>query len=218
MKLKAALYARVSTREKDKSVETQAMPLRAEAERLGFEVFKEYVDTASAQDIRGRTAWRELLDDAAKKKFRLVMVFRLDRAFRSVKHMHDTLSVWQALGIEFRSVRENFDTDTALGRLMMNLLASMAEFELELIRERVKAGMDRVAAKGTRSGRPIGRPWAKVPVEKLCDAYRRYRSVRAAARTVGCKPATAWDRLKDAGVLDELPPVNGSGRKLGNSA
>ena len=78
--------------------------------------------------------------------------------------------------------------------------------------------MDRAVAKGTRSGRPIGRPWAKVPVEKLCDAYRRYRSVRAAATAVGCNPGTAWDRLKDAGVLDELPPVNGSGRKLGNSA
>ena len=52
-----------------------------------------------------------------------------------------------------------------------------------------------------------GRPRVKVPVDKLSDAYRRYHSVRAAAASVGCAPATAWDRLKDAGVLDKVPPV-----------
>ena len=84
----------------------------------------------------------------------MVVVFKLDRAFRSVKHMHDTLAAWELVGVGFKSYREQFDTSTALGRLLLNLLASLAEFELELIRERVKAGMDRARRQGKRIGRP----------------------------------------------------------------
>ena len=68
--------------------------------------------------------------------------------------MHDTLSTWEIIGVDFQSVRERFDTSTALGRLLLNLLASLAEFELELIRERVKAGMERARRQGHRIGRP----------------------------------------------------------------
>jgi putative DNA-invertase from lambdoid prophage Rac len=82
-----------------------------------------------------------------------VLVFKLDRAFRSVKHMHGTLAAWELVGVSFQSLRERFDTSTALGRLLLNLLASLAEFELELIRERVKAGMDRARKQGKRIGR-----------------------------------------------------------------
>jgi DNA invertase Pin-like site-specific DNA recombinase len=83
-----------------------------------------------------------------------VLVFKLDRAFRSVKHMHDTLAAWELVGVSFQSLREQFDTSTVLGRLLLNLLASLAEFELELIRERVKAGMDRARRQGKKIGRP----------------------------------------------------------------
>ena len=84
----------------------------------------------------------------------MVLVFKLDRAFQSVKHMHDTLAAWDLVGVSFQSLREQFDTSTALGRLLLNLLAALAEFELELIRERVKAGMDRARRQGTKIGRP----------------------------------------------------------------
>lgn len=151
---RVAIYGRISTADKEQNVETQLMPLRDFCTAQGWEVYREYVDAASALDIAHRTAWRELLDDAAKRKFSVVLVFKLDRAFRSVKHMHDTLSTWEALGISFRSVREQFETSTALGRLLMNLLAALAEFELELIRERVKAGMERARRQGKRIGRP----------------------------------------------------------------
>jgi DNA invertase Pin-like site-specific DNA recombinase len=152
--MKVAIYARVSTIDKNQDPETQLMPLRDYCKAQGWEIYKEYIDTASALDIAHRTAWREMLDDAAKKKFSVVLVFKLDRAFRSVKHLHDTLSTWEALGISFRSTREQFETSTALGRLLMNLLAALAEFELELIRERVKAGMERAARQGKKIGRP----------------------------------------------------------------
>ncbi len=151
---RVAVYARVSTSDKVQDPDTQLMPLRDFCLAQGWQVYREYVDRAPANDPIHRTQWRQLLDDAAKRRFSLVLVFKLDRAFRSVKHMHDTLAAWELVSVSFQSLREQFDTSTALGRLLLNLLASLAEFELELIRERVKAGMDRAR----RQGRQIGRP------------------------------------------------------------
>jgi DNA invertase Pin-like site-specific DNA recombinase len=151
---KVALYARVSTSDKDQEPETQLMALRDFVRAQAWETYREYVDQAPANDLAHRTAWRELLDAGAKRRFQVVLVFKLDRAFRSVKHMHDTLSAWEAVGVSFQSVRERFDTSTALGRLLLNLLASLAEFELEMIRERVRAGMERARRQGHRIGRP----------------------------------------------------------------
>jgi len=146
--MRVAIYARVSTSDKDQNTETQLLPLRDFCAAQGWEVYREYVDQAPATDLLRRVQWRQLLDDAAKRRFSVVLVFKLDRAFRSVKHMHDTLSAWELVGVSFKSLREQFDTSTALGRLLLNLLASLAEFELELIRERVKAGMYLISRPG----------------------------------------------------------------------
>ncbi len=151
---RVAAYARVSTSDKDQDPETQLMALRDFCRANDWDVVKEYVDRASARDLAHRKAWRELLDDCAKRKCKVVVVFKLDRAFRSVKDMHDTLAIWELLGVEFRSLREQFDTRSAVGRLLLNMLAAVAEFELEMIRERVKAGMDRARRQGKRIGRP----------------------------------------------------------------
>ena len=152
--MKVAAYARVSTSDKDQDPETQLVALRDHCAAQGWQIFAEYSDEAPATDLLRRHSWRELMDDAARRRFKAVVVFKLDRAFRSVKDMHDTLDAWEKIGVSFRSVREQFDTQTALGRLLLNMLASLAEFELEIIRERVVAGMDRAR----RQGRHIGRP------------------------------------------------------------
>ena len=152
--MRVALYARVSTSDKDQDPETQLMPMRDFCAAQGWEIFAEYVDYASANDQAHRIRWRDLLDHTATRRFSIVLVFKLDRAFRSVKHMHDTLAAWEITKVTFQSIREQFDTSTALGRLLLNLLASLAEFELELIRERVKAGMERARRQGHRIGRP----------------------------------------------------------------
>ena len=151
--MRVTLYARVSTSDKDQDPETQLMALRDYCRANNWEVLGEYVDRASARDLAHRTEWRRLLDDCAKRRCKVV-VFKLDRAFRSVKDMHDTLAMWELVGIEFRSLREQFDTRSAVGRLLLNMLAAVAEFELEMIRERVKAGMDRARRQGKRIGRP----------------------------------------------------------------
>jgi len=197
--MRVALYARVSTADKDQDPETQLMHLRDFCQAQGWEVYKEYVDKASALDVAHRSAWRELLDDAAKRRFKLVLVFKLDRAFRSVKHMHDTLGTWDALGVSFQSLREQFDTSTALGRLLLNLLASLAEFELELIRERVRAGMERARRQGKSIGRPrvTQRRGFNGRYEKMLARLRAGEiSRRRAARELGIGYATL-KRLED---------------------
>ena len=108
--MKIAVYSRVSTSDKDQDTETQLLPLRDFCMAQGWEVTKEYVDYTPANDLARRTAWRDLLDDAAKRRFTVVLVFKLDRAFRSVKHMHDTLAAWEVVAVSFKSLREQFDT------------------------------------------------------------------------------------------------------------
>ena len=87
---RVAAYARVSTSDKDQDPETQLMALRDFCRANDWDVVKEYIDRASARDLAHRKAWRELLDDCAKRRCKVVVVFKLDRAFRSVKDMHDT--------------------------------------------------------------------------------------------------------------------------------
>lgn len=103
-----------------------------------------------ANDTLHRIAWKALTDDAIKHHFDAVLVFKFDRNLRSVEHMHDTLVVWDPLHIGFLNAREGFDTTTALGRLLLNLLASLAEFELEVIR--VTAGMEPAKKEGKALG------------------------------------------------------------------
>ena len=199
--LKVAAYARVSTSDKDQDPETQLLALHDFARGQQWEIVGEYVDHAPANDPLHRIAWRKLLDDAAKRRFQAVLVFKLDRAFRSVKHMHDTLAVWEVQGIGFVSAREGFDTRTALGRLLLNLLASLAEFELEVLSERVKAGMDRARREGKHIGRPpvtardgFAERWAAVRAD--LEAGRISRS--EAARRLDCGYATLLRLLQVA--------------------
>ena len=198
--MRIALYARVSTRDKDQNPETQLLRLRdTVARHPDWLITQEYVDTASANDALHRSAWKALNDDAVRHKFDAVLVFKLDRAFRSVKHMHDTLAVWEPLHIGFLSAQEGFDTTTALGRLLLNLLASLAEFELELIRERVQAGMDRAKKEGKAIGRP---PIGADPVraQALRQAVRAVQmhqlSYRQAAKQAGVSVTTLQKALK----------------------
>ena len=176
--MRFAAYARVSTDDKDQKPETQLIAIRDWAQLNRHDIVREYVDYASARDHNQRDQWRQLLDDAAKKQFKGVIVFKLDRAFRSVRDMHLTLHSWELSEVGFHSVREQFDTTTPLGRLMLNLLGSLAEFELELISERVKAGM--AAAK--RRGKQIGRPTAQVDIEQLNKMIEQRLSIRAMAK------------------------------------
>jgi DNA invertase Pin-like site-specific DNA recombinase len=153
---RVALYARVSTADKDQNPETQLLPLREFAAAQGWQT-TEYVDYASAGDLKGRTAWTAMMDAAAKRKLDLVVVWKLDRAFRSVAHASATVSHLRRWGVGLRSYMEQWlDTSgtNPVGELMFNILTSFAEFEKALIAQRVRAGMARAKAQGIHCGRP----------------------------------------------------------------
>ena len=117
--MKVAIYARVSTRDKDQTPETQLYFLREHATQRGWEMVREYVDQASATDLRGRTAWRELLEQVRKGGIDLVLVLKLDRAFRSAKDTYDGLAYLDNYNVGFVAATQPIDTTTATGKLLL---------------------------------------------------------------------------------------------------
>jgi len=151
--MRIALYARVSTRDKDQNPETQFLPLREYAATRADDTVTEYVDTASATDLKHRTAWQRLLDDARHRKIDVVIVWRMDRAFRSVLHAAQTLESLKQWGVGLKSYQEAWlDTTTPMGEMMYYITIAYAHLEKNIISERVKAGMDRAQRQGKAVG------------------------------------------------------------------
>jgi DNA invertase Pin-like site-specific DNA recombinase len=151
--MRAALYARVSTANNGQDPEVQLRELREYCERRGWQIAGEYVDTMSgAKD--SRPSLDRLMQDAHRRKFDAVAVWKFDRFARSVSHLLRALETFQALGIEFVSLTEGVDTSTPMGKMIFTVLGAVAELERSLIVERVKAGLRNARAKGKRLGRP----------------------------------------------------------------
>jgi len=153
--MRAALYARVSTQEAQ-NPETQLYALRQYAANHGWDIVAEYVDKASARDALRRTEWRKLLAHVRRGGIDVVLVTKIDRAFRSSLDCHNTLEYLRAHRTDFVASTQPIDTTTSMGHLMLGILAAMAEFERDLIRERVIDGMARAKAEGKHIGRPAG--------------------------------------------------------------
>jgi DNA invertase Pin-like site-specific DNA recombinase len=201
--MKAALYARVSTSDRDQNQETQLLPLREFARAQGWEVVGVFTDCASATDLRGRTAWRDTLDLAAKRRVDIIVVWKLDRAFRSVAHMATTVEQLRRWGIGLRSYSEPWlDTSGAspVGDLMLNVLASFAQFERALIAERVRAGMARAKRQGIHVGRPAKLNGNLDALRPAIEAGTLSRS--AAARQLGVTLSAVSRALRKGGPKD----------------
>ncbi len=153
MKIKAGIYARVSTAN-GQSPEMQLRELREYVVRRGWEIAGEYVDAGISGARERRPALDRLLADARRRRFDAVVVWRYDRFARSLRQLVNALEEFRSLGIDFVSLREGVDTSTPNGRLVFGIFASIAEFERELIRDRVRAGLRNARAKGKRLGRP----------------------------------------------------------------
>src|SRR4051794_17607198 len=147
----AALYMRVST--VDQHPETQLHDLRAMAQQRGLHIVNEYTDRISGTRAR-RPGLDELLRDARRGRFQVLLVWASDRIARSVKHFLDVLDELNRLNIEFISFREQLDTGGPLGRAVVIIIGAIAELERSLIVERVRAGMRRAKLEGQRLGRP----------------------------------------------------------------
>jgi DNA invertase Pin-like site-specific DNA recombinase len=146
----AALYMRVSS--VDQHPETQLYDLRALAQQRGFQIVAEYTDKISGTKAR-RPGLGDLLQDARRGRFQVVLVWASDRIARSVRHFLEVLDELNHLGIEFVSFRENLDTSGPLGRAVVIIIGAIAELERNLIIERVRAGMRRARLEGRHIGR-----------------------------------------------------------------
>ena len=153
--MKVCLYARVSTSDKDQDPLTQLLPLREFVKAQSWETYHEYIDHAPATDITHRTAWKELLEDASRKKFDILLVWRMDRAFRSVLDAATTLERLRTWGVGLRSYSEPWlDTTSPFGEALYYITMAYAQLARGILRERVKAGMERARQQGHKIGRP----------------------------------------------------------------
>lgn len=204
--MRIGIYARVSTADKDQDPVTQLLPLREFVSTQGWRTAGEYVDNAGATDLRGRTAWRRLLEDAARRRVDVILVWKFDRAFRSVAHMAQTVEDLRRWKVGLRSYSEPWlDTSgtSPAGDLMLNILASFAQFERALIAERVRAGMARAKKQGKHVGRPrvVNGEW-----DRTRQALERGTLTRAAAaRALGVSQATVYRLLAKNSQQAESP-------------
>ena len=152
--LRVALYARVSTSNGQQDPELQLSELREYAAHRGWEIAEIYTDNGVSGSKDSRPALNRLMADAGQRKFDTVLVWKLDRFGRSLRHLINALAELEARGVAFVSLRDNLDLGTPSGRLMFQIIGAMAEFERALIQERVKAGLRHARSKGKHLGRP----------------------------------------------------------------
>ena len=176
----AAIYVRTSTSDQDGAAQLHALHRAAEAR--GWASVLEFTDIGHSGAKASRPALDALGRAARAGEVRQVMVFALDRLGRSLRDLLLLLDELTAAGCIVISLRESIDLSTPTGRLLVHLIAALAEFERELIRERVRAGIARVKATGrTRSGQPIGRPRRLVDVQAALALRAQGKSWREVA-------------------------------------
>lgn len=161
MKVKrtVAVYVRVSTI--DQSTAMQREDLLRFVEKRGWSVYEIYDEKRSGFTDK-RPEYQRMMAAARKRKFDIVVAWRLDRVFRSVRGLLATIDELTALGIDFVSFSDQIDMTTPSGRLMLTVLGAVGEMERAIILERVKAGVAHAKSKGVRFGRPVTRPDAKI--------------------------------------------------------
>jgi DNA invertase Pin-like site-specific DNA recombinase len=198
--VRAALYGRISTVDKGQDVELQLRDLRRYVEARGWIAHWEYIDAGVSGAKVRRPALEALLDDCRKRRVNVVLVWRLDRLGRSLKHLLMILDELRELGIAFVSYQENLDCTTAAGYLMFQLLGIFAEFERQLIRKRVRAGLANARAKG----KVLGWPRRLVVQETVRELREPGGSLRLIAKTTGVSTSVVRQALERGRGKEEV--------------
>jgi DNA invertase Pin-like site-specific DNA recombinase len=196
---RAALYLRVSTI--DQHPETQLYDLRQLAAQRGFEIVAEYTDRVSGTKAK-RPGLGDLMRDARRGRFDVLLVWASDRIARSTKHFLEVLDELARLNVEFISFREQLDTGGPLGRAVIVIIAVVAELERSLIVERVRAGMRRARLEG----RHIGRRPLNLDREAILSDRQRGQSLGQLAKTHRVSRTTI-QRVLQGGIGKQANPA-----------
>jgi DNA invertase Pin-like site-specific DNA recombinase len=183
MSKRIAIYARVSTSQQ--TCENQLNELRVVADRAGYQIVAEFVDEgiSGSKGRQNRPALDQMLKECTRRRFDLVMCWDISRLGRSVQNLIEIMNELQSLKVDLFFLQQGMDTSTASGRMMFSVFGALAEYERELIRERVLAGQARAKAAGVKFGRP------KTITENTRETVRLLRDqgigIRKIARTLG---------------------------------
>lgn len=186
---RAAIYCRVST--VDQKNESQLYDLRQMATQRGYTIVKEYTDQISGSKSK-RPGLDDLMRDARRGKFDVLLIWRFDRLARSVRHFLEVLDELQHLNVGFISFSEQVDTATPLGRAMIVIIGAIAQLERDIIRERVRAGMRRARLDGVH----IGRKKLEIDVPAVLHSRELGRSLSQIAKEHRLSRATISRLIK----------------------
>lgn len=199
-KLTAAIYARVSS--EDQNYQMQLVEVRQYAERMGWEIV-EYTEKMSS--VKKRPVLDRLMNDARLKKVDVVLVWKLDRFGRSVKNLVDNILLLDSYGVRLISVTQGIDTDqkNPTSRLLIHILAAVAEFERAIIVERVTAGMKEAKRAGKHCGRPT-KIWRR---DHALELQKKGLSLRQISAELGIPLTSVRRGLKSVpkGILNGAP-------------
>ena len=187
---KVAIYKRVSTN--NQTTENQKLELESYCKRQGWQIAQVYDDSGFTGKNDKRPALQEMLADSMKGKFSLVAVYKIDRLARSTIDLLRILNELRNAGVDFCSITQNIDTSTSYGKMVFTFLGAIAEFERDTIVERVKSGLNRARANGTR----LGRPRVAVDIAGALKLRKQGLGYKQIAKELGLPRTTVYRTLK----------------------
>jgi len=193
--MKAGIYARISTSDKNQDINLQLVPLREYIERQGWDIYREYLDEGFSGSTIARPGLQDLMRDCRRKLIDTIVIWKLDRLFRSLHHFVELALELQALNIRLVSLTEAIDFGSPQGRLLANLLAVFSEFERDIIRERVREGLKNAVRKGKR----LGRKPLEVDLDKLVQLKREGIGIKKIAQAMNVSIGWVHKTLKNLG-------------------
>ena len=197
--MRVAVYARVSTA--SQTVDNQTQELERLAALRGWNIVATYRDEgiSGAKGRDGRPALDDLLKAATRREFDLIAVWSIDRLGRSLQHLVTTVNDLHAQGVQLYFHQQAIDTTTPSGKLMFGVFSSFAEFERDLIRERIKLGVERARKEGKKLGRPSS--VTESTRAAIVELYKKGMSPKKISQTLRCGVGTAFHTLKQRGLL-----------------
>ncbi len=192
---RTAIYCRVSTADKGQNPDLQLIPLRDYCKARGWTVVSEYIDRGVSGAKERRPQLDKLMNMAKKRQVDCIVVWKLDRWGRSLKHLINSLAELQSIGVSFVSYSENIDLSTPAGKMMFHVIGAMSEFERSLIVERVRAGMAVARLRGQQIGRT---PTPQHVIKKVIDVFQaEHLSVREISKKTETPRSTVFRIIQD---------------------